>query len=246
MEELLDFLNVHKSKSNFTHVSLVGGKYSIPYYRNEEFLELYLQCLHKGKKMYLVERLDTTFKYFIDLDIEEKLKYSEVEEYISKINEILISVFDVEEVKCIISNNDTKYHINYPDIIVNSQIALSLTDKYKDLSIFNYIDKSVYKNNGLRMIGSRKSKENQGYYKIVKCEGNKNKLLSMKEMTIHDLMDTSIRTEEPLTKLKVDIPYIEDTFHCINKTKIILSDISSDVEEYLSFIKYKSYLCTIK
>lgn len=64
----------------------------------------------------------------------------------------------------VITKDISKVHINFPNILVNANVAKSIINKIKEdlqqtnrLDLIGLIDSTVY-NTGLRMFGSKKSK----------------------------------------------------------------------------------------
>jgi P4 family phage/plasmid primase-like protien len=80
MEQLGKFLNEHKLEGHeraITHINFTGGKYHIPYEKNDEFLQLYYNCLAEGKrKLHLAECFapGKKFKFVVDIEIKDDLR----------------------------------------------------------------------------------------------------------------------------------------------------------------------------
>ncbi len=194
-------INYAKDTTIQTHISMNGGKYNIPDKDIEIFHKKYYNCIKKKEVLYLVEKItDINFSFFVDIDDKVKDKDNENELTDEFIVELLES-FDkcIKEWftstntlnVCVVSKRDNKYHINYPNLIVNSHIA------NKIISFINCknIDKSVYRT-GLRMIGSQKLNEasNQKYYRIYDINTKE-----YKELKFKTFLDTIIR--KPNSKL---------------------------------------------
>ena len=83
--EFLNFINERSlSKNNsseepglvaareVTHLSLKGGKYSIPMEENVEFLGLYVAAMLANDDLFLVENRTEVFPFFLDFDLLHK------------------------------------------------------------------------------------------------------------------------------------------------------------------------------
>lgn len=154
---------VKNADTNQTHISMNGGKYVIPDKYIKEFYKTYYITVIKNRKdAYLVEKItDINFAFFVDVDNKSNDITDEiVKDLLEKFDKCIKDCFEIENVEYILSKRESKYHINYPGLIVNSYIA----NKIVDFIDCKYIDKSVYRT-GLRMIGSRKVND-PSYYKI--------------------------------------------------------------------------------
>jgi len=160
-----------------THLSLTGGKYNVPDFKYDEFYKMYFEELISGNtKLHLVEKVkDSKFAMFFDLDNNSTIS----ELHVSDIKCISKSIADTLKNKdFIVSKRESKYHINFYNIVVDTQTALSLVKiiecKLNELYKEKYngiIDKSVYKT-GLRMLGSFKKTEDV-CYRIFDVENEK-------------------------------------------------------------------------
>ena len=128
--ELEKFLESYKTiKSEFTHISLINGKYNIPDNRLDKFYDI----LSNTEDYYLVERhLEKTSNLIIDIDLEmyENKRYITEEillKIISTINNLLNSIFINHDKTVYILQRDSVYykdkiykdgiHIIYPEIV---------------------------------------------------------------------------------------------------------------------------------
>ena len=191
--ELEIFLEKHKTfGDNFTHISLVNGKYNIL----ESNLDTFYDILSKTKDYYLVERhLEDNSNLILDLDFKiyennRQITDEIIYNIIKTINNILDCVFINHDKTVYILQRDNLYkkdaqykdglHIIYPEIICKYNILylireillnnLKWLEKYSITNIEDIIDKSVIKSNGLIMYGGKKP--NLDEYKIVKIYDN--------------------------------------------------------------------------
>lgn len=180
--ELTKFLKEHKTKEGeITHTNFLGGKYNIEGKEYEKFLEIYFNELKKGNEdLYLIERNSKIFKFYADIDFDDKTKVEM--EYINKIVNIYKSILNTDEVIISIRTMN-KIHLNFPNIRVDkngakryrdqilSQIKDECSELIEDDKMWDkIIDKSVYNNGGLRMFGSKKKKTDEMVYKIYNIE----------------------------------------------------------------------------
>jgi P4 family phage/plasmid primase-like protien len=175
---IYDILNKnYKSESEkYSHLSFIGGKWLIANDFLDAFYVKYFTRLGK-EKMHLIEKINKkeNFKLFFDLEVPKNIfniNFNTKTENFLKLKEIIIKVisecFVNVDSSCLVTervltNNISKIHLNFPEIIVNSDVCKMLLVKIKDLIIFenvlniyNLIDQSVY-NTGLRLFGSEKS-----------------------------------------------------------------------------------------
>lgn len=153
-----------KDSSKSTHLLLNGGQLAVDEKIYEQFIYQYYLCLKRNEDVYLVERVSSEVKLFIDIDSKEN---EDTEKIVKHIKEIL--PFTCYEYKCSIKNG---YHLIFPDQIHSpeacKQIVISLQNKlvkeykYDKTKLSNIIDTSVYKT-GLRAIGSYKRNEKRYY-----------------------------------------------------------------------------------
>lgn len=152
-----------------THVSFVGGKYNIP---NEDMLtflkEYYFAIKDNVENLFLVEKVGEKFCYFQDLDFAENNESENtdlLQQIISITRECITEFFETTDnaTEFIVSKRMWKYHINYPNLVVNSDTASNFTNliisklkKSFSEDQLKCIDTSVYRT-GLRLLGSRKS-----------------------------------------------------------------------------------------
>ena len=186
-----NFLNTFTKNvdSYQTHLSLKGGKYNVPDNKYDEFYSRYYDEIKtemntnndadvyrpEHPKLHLVEKVkDSKFAMFFDLDTNSKISEVRISD-MKKIINVILGVFEKvninkKNVGYMVSRREHKYHINFYDIIVDSNIASSIlkliekefenNEEYIDY--IGIIDKSVYKT-GLRLLGSYKKTEDVCY-----------------------------------------------------------------------------------
>lgn len=185
-----------------THLSFKGGKYNIDDGHFFEFYKKYYDCIKTDEKITLIEKINgCVFNYFIDIDSSIENNEYEIESVINVLKEIIFSIYENEYDIIVSKSPENKYHINVHKLVVNTEIAISITNilvKHEKLSTnknMKYIDKSVYKT-GLRMLGSYKS-DLESKYDIYDLKERKNI-----EITEELFFKTIIRTLSDLTKIK--------------------------------------------
>jgi P4 family phage/plasmid primase-like protien len=153
------------SEQHHTHVSFVGGKYNVPEEDTISFLQSYFSTAQKDKQaLYLVEKVGDTFAYFLDLDFDTnggKENVDTVQLVLDKTSDLIRETMSAEPsvLEFVVSKRMHKFHVNFPNFIVNPEHAIKFTEILKqrlDDGVSKCIDSSVYRT-GLRMLGSRKS-----------------------------------------------------------------------------------------
>lgn len=163
-----------EQKANATHYLLNGGILTIPPERHLWFLRLLTEDYHNGVSNSVVERRTPFFKLYFDLDVKMGTvathdEFVDIARYI--VNTVLLKFYHREQLRCIVAYPSvdapaSKFgmHIVFPDIIVNTcqalqlhkYIVVKLKDDYKErypsVVWSKFVDDSVYKGNGLRMI----------------------------------------------------------------------------------------------
>lgn len=141
-----------------THLCMNGAP-SLHITDYEDFYSTYINQVKNGKKLYLVETKTPLFRFFIDLDYigPEKLSKAEI---ISAVKRIASAI----KGRCVCSISaptakgdfiKTGIHIHFPECIVTRQKALKMKNLIPE-DLLRYVDDSVYKGSGLRMLWSYK------------------------------------------------------------------------------------------
>ena len=166
-----------------THLLLDGGKLKINEYN--KFYKVYEKCMKKNIDTYVVERVSSIIKYFLDIDFK---KVGRDETLLNNINECL--PFNNKVYEC---TEKKGYHIIYQNETTTKENAKKMTEKLKEKLLkygydkdflTNAIDTTVY-NTGLRLIGSYKKNEHRCYVPIGK---------EREDITQEDIENSSIRT----------------------------------------------------
>jgi len=165
-----------------------GGVLSVPFDKLDEFYTKYVECVHRGEKVYVVEQKTPTYNFFVDIDYKntEALSIEEIQDICKVIcdkvkrhggKECLISVSEPKK-----AGNLTKtgIHMNWPGFVVNQVSAVALREHIlvalytakKSIDWNEIIDSSVYgdvqrrsKGSGFRMPWSHKKAKHDT------CEG---------------------------------------------------------------------------
>lgn len=256
-DSLFDFLSQHKCQKNeggknISHVGLTGGKYSIKSKAEyDDFLKLYFEdVLVNNYPAFLSERVGPVFTLFVDLDFPETgfefLKANEMD--------LILTIFQqIEEVEDVVISTSNpkeplKIHLNFPGLVVNSNIAKGIRNIFIEKLFSAFInlrpdltrgcwekiyDKAVY-SSGLRMIGSRKAKDNPSIYKFLDEDYNavvsEPKIWSLLQKTSLRIFDESDQGIcEALTKYDKD----EGLFTKINELERE-TDYRDNISKFIS------------
>ena len=176
----------------YSHLLLNGIGGGKLYIKNENmniFYEKYCEGIKNNEYIYAVESRRTIFPLFFDLDYlldiefweNEKDEYKTFFEIFNHIYQTIELFYDFS-FKCIITEAEIKYitkpekeeknikkgfHIHFPEILVNTEIALKIRkmcisklkmvygNKFAN-SFSDILDETVFVKNGLRLTGSRK------------------------------------------------------------------------------------------
>ena len=236
------FLEKYKTiNDDFTHISLLNGKYNIP----DNKIDLFYEILSETNEYYLVEKhLANTSNLIIDLDFkrhENKRQITDDDIYkiISIINNILDSIFINHDKTVYILQRDNLYkkngiykdgiHIIYPEIVGKYNILylirkilldqLKWLETYSITLIDEIIDESVIKSNGLVMYGGKKPGLNE--YKITRIYDDEMNIIENKYSKKELLKILSIRNNNEILITLIPDEEIDDI---INNDNVINSD----------------------
>lgn len=138
---ILHFLEQYRTNGQVcSHVSLIGGKWNVPYNMNSQFLDIY--CRNARNKQYIVERPTEFYPIIIDIDLKYNCEKSE-EFILSKVPEFLnifsVSACDIFQnvdtdvyicSKNMISKNKKCYkhglHVYFPNLVSNWETSSNL------------------------------------------------------------------------------------------------------------------------
>ena len=189
---------LYTKDKNYTHLLLNGGKLCIPNDYYEDFLKKYTLDLINENSNFICESRNELFKFMIDLDFLEKSSISteKILFFVFKIINILQLIINNDKniFSCYVcltqpleKDNKTSIkiktgvHLVFPNLIVNKEISLQIRNilvyyfKYTlsdwvNTSWEQIIDESIYKQNGLRMIGSSKIEKCKNCKKDTECK----------------------------------------------------------------------------
>ena len=141
-----------------THLLMSGGKLRVPLEDTPVFLDTYLQCLHQGEVISLVEKLGPRcmMRFFLDLDKPEGNAVREIQTFVQNRLQRPVSV-------CRCTESDNVHLIcNAPMTAAEAQAIAQEIVQALPRSLTACIDHSVY-NTGLRMVGSVKPRLKRVY-----------------------------------------------------------------------------------
>jgi len=172
-----DFLQQHRvtSTQESTHLSLVGGKYNIPYSDMDRFFELYVKTRNRHQPLFLMERVRYPCYLFVDLDHVSPDQWDCLEETWLDSPECEISVRHAD--------TDIGVHFVFKNVIVRS-VDHAIQEARKRFD--DAFDESVYRS-GLRMLGSSKNRNSSRIYRPIR-RGDEPKALTVSDMRAHSIL----------------------------------------------------------
>lgn len=138
-----------------SHTLMDGGLFYVPIGKSDEFFEDYVSCI-QNSKLFVTELKTPRFRFFMDIDYIGETGLSD--------DQILDVARDIHKHipgRCIVAITQPKkcknaiksgIHMHWPDLIVDSREAQNMIKNLKN----PFIDPSVYKGSGLRMLWSYK------------------------------------------------------------------------------------------
>lgn len=165
-----------------THLLLDGGRVKINNNLLDTFYKLYAECIDNGVPLHIVEHKTELFKFFSDLDFinKDEMTKESLTGIVHTIQEALYYMFENNH-NVIICTTDKKItvkdtveyikqgvHLYWPTLIVNVENAMLIRELivHKLKTTFgeresvntwdDVVDLSVYRSNGIRMVGSSK------------------------------------------------------------------------------------------
>ena len=165
-----------------THLLLDGGHVKIKDNLIDTFYKLYAECVDNKIPLHIVEHKTELFKFFSDLDFinKDEMTQDELVKIVHTIQEALYYMFEKNHSvivcttdKKITIKESTEYikqgvHLYWPTLIVNLENSMLIRGliihklkttfgERESINIWDdVVDLSVYKTNGIRMIGSSK------------------------------------------------------------------------------------------
>jgi len=151
-----------------THLSFNRGKYNVPDEHFDKFYKHYFEAMQAGEELFLIEKIhNSKFRFFLDIDAPKQtstqLVDKDIKSLVQKSQEVICQITggDKTTAESIVSKRSKgKYHVNFPNIVVNSSIAKVIFEEIRaqaDEKIKECLDISVYRT-GLRLLGSKKRK----------------------------------------------------------------------------------------
>lgn len=241
-----------------THLSFNKGKYNVPDNKYNEFYKKYFDAMRTDEELFLIEKVyNSKFKFFLDIDLPKergmKLSDDDVLFIIKSFNESIMELFASSSenlVKNIVSKREDsyspKYHINFYNLIVDSNVAKLICDKAieligKEHVLVKCIDTSVYRT-GLRLLGSMKNEKGKekSYYRIYDLQAEKH--IELKGTTFEDFMKTVVRVTSDYnsTELKEQYKSVVSTYktkRTIQVKAVQNNGIAEEVTQLLQYIK---------
>lgn len=168
-------------EKGYNFLSLAGGKYHVDDLTT--FYQEYAQFLDNKVPMFLVELKPNIYRFFMDLDYDDiaeiefdqlfQMIHSHVHE-LTQQDELIILAAPVKQTQTnegLIANKHG-FHLIWPTLLVNNAHAKAIRTSILDVIYKAFpqkawdkmYDASVYHKNGLRMIGSRKSRKEAREY----------------------------------------------------------------------------------
>ena len=278
---------LYTKDKNYTHLLLNGGKLCIPNDYYEDFLKKYTLDLINENPNFICESRNELFKFMIDLDFLEKFSISteKILFFVFKIINILQLIINNEKniFSCYVcltqpleKDNKTSIkiktgvHLVFPNLIVNKEISLQIRNiliyyfKYTlsdwvNTSWEQIIDESIYKQNGLRMIGSSKIEKCKNCKKDMECKvcNNTRKINQNRYyVPIFYISKNIIKLLEFKNKSKYfKLEYLDYLFHTENFIDInkliefqekIHNDIIDNNYQIITFKKHSNYFKILK
>jgi len=191
--------------NNYSHVSMSGGKYKIPF---KKFNDLY-KYIEQNQKNSLCERLLDTYPLFFDIDdLDTNITIEDVIKNIDNVIKKLLTVKD-NNMKYYITENQSKsryYHVHYPKIYVNKVTALKIANDVNQSYKKDICDKGPYKTGSLRMFHTLKYDRNKKTYIENSCHKiiNEDELPDMcKNNIVKQMKLLCVRVQKNATKYTV-------------------------------------------
>jgi len=256
------FLFTRKSYGNdpVTHTSFIGGRYYINNEDYPKFQELYFKSTFQDNvKNFLIERNTPVFKFYLDIDFDKSVLKKDIDiDFIKIINNISKKVLNTNEsLVSVRDTEDSKYnkiHINFFDIEVTSIEGLNYREKIVELckvQLSDYtdkwdivVDKSIYRNGGLRMYGSLKNKSGNAYriYDIDKNIYPEIDLEIFKKTCIRTLSSPSVFSENIIIEPSEIETFVEENNNKLYDSVLKLEKINK-VGESLICVSLENKIC---
>ena len=270
---LEQFVKGTEDPKTLTHLAFKGkGKYKVPDNKYDEFYKTYYNALMKNESMYIIEKINETTKFAFFLDIETpkkstyKIKVNDIKIIIEKSLESIEEMFESETgiKNYLITRRNDKYHINFPNLIVNTiaaqKLAKTIIEKLNN-EMKKLIDTSVYRT-GLRLFGSKKSdaeikkekeifEDNLDYYSSVYeiYDIDANELFNIEDTNYNEFMQLVIRRKESCALCKIKETFKQAVVKTNNTTNVSIKgvenkNVSIEINKLMNYLKdvYEDHL----
>uniref|UniRef100_A0A6C0CB60 SF3 helicase domain-containing protein n=1 Tax=viral metagenome TaxID=1070528 RepID=A0A6C0CB60_9ZZZZ len=199
MEKFLRPFRKCEKGDPFTHTSMIGGKWDIPDYKEDEFLKVYADEIDNGKALFMTEKhIPNNGPIVIDLDFRfakrdhKRPVNRNVRNIIAKhLTDIVKSIFgDKHKYTCIVLQRPKRYpkeeewsdglHIQFPRINCKYDIQFEIRKRFMETFVIpvkctnsydNIYDESVIKSTNWCMFGS--TKKNKEPYTMTEIHNDK-------------------------------------------------------------------------
>lgn len=252
-----------EDKNKLTHLSLSRGKYAVPDDKHDEFYEKYYDNLisKNAVPMYLVEKVNGKFAFFLDIEVPKKciykIKNDDILEIIDVSNNCIKEMFDIDLIDTYITRRNNNYHINFPDLIVNSIVSQTLSKNIINAlqqELKKLIDTSVYRT-GLRIFGSKKSESDikneidnytgdldnySSVYEVYNIELNE--LYENKNISFGEFKNLIIRRKDSVELTKVKESFKNTINENVSNTKSIKGNVASNPNISVEIYKLLLYI----
>ena len=179
---------------------------------------------------------NSRFSFFLDIDKTEELNDDKL---VYLLNDIIVKLKELIEddsinYEYIVSKREEKYHINFPNIIIDNTLVNSIVKELQEIKEFCYVDTSVYKT-GLRLIGSYKPNEEECYklYDILE-----KKYISMTPELFKKCIVRK-KSDDSLIKIKVEFLCKELSKNCSIQEKCY-SGIELEISKLIDYFNDKT------
>lgn len=203
------------SRDKPTHINMAGGaSLHVPASDSDAFHAEYISQVKSGTKLYLVESRTPLFRFFMDIDYtsQQRLTRDEIVALCHRLNELIPG-------RCLCATSAPKsrpdgtiksgIHIHWPELIVTAAKAQTLIQRVPE-DLRPFIDDSVYKGSGLRMLWSYKRGDEPPY------------------VPLYDVTNRTFMDHQPhqptLALFSIQTPYALTTSHQGGDTQCPLQD----------------------
>lgn len=252
-------ISKYSTKTEPTHLAFNGGKYNIDDNNYDIFYKMYFESYKNGENLYIIEKTkNCKFAFFLDIEQPKgnddiKLEKENLFEIISSTHKQMNQFFVTPDItfhitKRQINENTVKYHVNFPKVIVTSDIAKNFIKKLLETLNENnkkLIDITVY-NTGLRLYGSKKSDQDIEKEKLNYGDFSYEEIYSLVNNNLEKINDSDVldklmikrKSNIQLTELKELNKKIEKVqSKQIEKELPVPNEINDEIKMFLKNLK---------